>query len=108
MPSGFVTGIAFEVAAASTSSISASASIVVTPGVATSLGASSRSGKTAARGIAACDLEIGSEVAVLAGDERVLTRARGREEVQGLLAAHHPGLGLDRRVLERRTRWNMR
>ena len=60
-------------------------------------GASSRSGNSGARGIAARDLEVGGVVAVLAGDERVLARARRREEVDRLAAAHHPRLGLRRR-----------
>jgi hypothetical protein len=50
VPSGFTTGIAFDVAAESTPRSSASASIVATPGVATSCGASSRSGNVGARG----------------------------------------------------------
>ena len=48
VPSSRVTGIAFDVAAASMPSSSASASIVVTPGVSISSGASSRSGKLGA------------------------------------------------------------
>ena len=50
VPSAVTTGIAFDVAAASMPSSSASASIVVTPGVATSSGAPSRSGNSGARG----------------------------------------------------------
>ena len=50
MPSGFVTGIAFDVAASSMPRNSASASNVVTPGVSTSSGASSASGNAGARG----------------------------------------------------------
>ena len=50
VPSVFTTGIAFDVAAASMPRKSASASIVVTPGVSTSSGASSRSGNSGARG----------------------------------------------------------
>ena len=49
---------------------------------------------------AARDLEVGRVVAVLAGDQRVLARARRREEVDGLAPAHHPRLGLDGVVLE--------
>ena len=60
---------------------SASSSIVVTPGVSTSSGASSASGNTGGARNAARDLEVGREVAVLAGDERVLARAGRREEV---------------------------
>ena len=52
VPSVFVTGIAFDVAAASMPRNSASASIVVTPGVSTSSGASSGAGNSGARGIA--------------------------------------------------------
>ncbi len=50
VPSVFTTGIAFDVAAASMPRNSARASIVVTPGVATSYGASSASGRSGARG----------------------------------------------------------
>ena len=53
VPSAFTTGIAFEVAAGSISSSSASASIVATPGVSISSGASSRAGNVGARGIPA-------------------------------------------------------
>ena len=67
-------------------SISARASIVVTPGVATSLGAAERVRERRGTGNAARDLEVGREVSVLARDERVLTRARLREEVDRLLA----------------------
>jgi hypothetical protein len=49
---------------------------------------------------AARDLEISRVVAVLAGDERVLTRSGGREEVHRLLAAHDPRLRGDGGVLE--------
>ena len=76
MPS-LTTGIAFDVAAASMPRKSASASIVVTPGVSTSSGAPSGSGNVGARGTAARDLDVGGVVAVLAGDERVLARAAG-------------------------------
>ena len=41
------------------------------------------------------DLEIGREVAVLAGDEGVLARPGRREEVDAELAAHDPALRLD-------------
>ena len=44
---------------------------------------------------AACDLEIRRIVAVLAGDERVLAGSRRREEVERLLAPHHPRLRLN-------------
>ena len=77
----------------------ASASIVVTPGVSTSTGRVEPLGNTGARN-ATRDLEVGGVVAVLAGDERVLARARRREEVDRLAPAHHPGLRLDRVVLE--------
>jgi hypothetical protein len=50
VPSALTTGIAFDVAAASMPSSSASASIVSTPGVSISSGASSRSGNSGARG----------------------------------------------------------
>ena len=79
---------------------SASASIVVTPGVSTSSGACSSGGNSGGARHRARDLEVGGEVAVLAGDERVLARARRGEEVDRLAAAHHPRLGLDRVVLE--------
>src|SRR5262245_60351533 len=51
------------------------------------------------------DLGIGRVVAALAAHERVLTRARGREEVEGQLAAHDPAfrphlVGLDAAPLE--------
>ena len=52
MPSAFTTGIAFDVADWSISRNSASPSIVVTPGVSISWGASSGSGSTAADGTA--------------------------------------------------------
>ena len=90
-------GIAFDVAASSMPSSSASASIVVTPGVSISSGASSGSRELRRARDAARDLEVGGEVAVLAGDERVLARAGRREEVDRLAAAHHPRLGLRRR-----------
>ena len=79
---------------------SASASIVVTPGVSTSSGASRRSGKLGRPRHAARDLEVGRVVAVLAGDERVLAGAGRRQEVDRLAAAHHP----DSRPAPRRTR----
>ncbi len=41
------------------------------------------------------DVAVGRVVAVLAGDEHVLTRARRCEEVDAELAAHDPALGLD-------------
>ena len=41
------------------------------------------------------DLEVGGVVAALARDERVFARARRREVVERLAAAHHPGLRLD-------------
>ena len=100
MPSSIVTGIAFEVAAGSTPRNSASASIVVTPGVATSTGLSSRSGNVGRTRHTASDLEIGRVVTGLAGDERVLPRARRREVVDRLAAAHHPRLGLNRHRLD--------
>ena len=75
-------------------SSSASASIVVTPGVSTSSRRVERAGNSGAPRHGARDLEVGREVAVLAGDERVLARARRREEVDRLAAAHHPRLGL--------------
>ncbi len=50
MPSSFVTGIAFDVAAASIPSSSASASIVATFGVSTSSGPARASGNAGARG----------------------------------------------------------
>ena len=93
MPSSRVTGIAFEVAAGSIPSSSASASIVVTSGVAISRRLS-RSGNSTGRGHTARDLEVGRVVSTLAQDERVLAGAGRAEEVAGLLAAHHPGLGL--------------
>ena len=76
VPSSFVTGIAFDVAAGSMPRNSASASIVVTPGVSISSGASSRARELGRARDAARDLEVGGVVAVLAGDERVLARAR--------------------------------
>ena len=94
-PSSVVTGIAFEVAATSIDRNSASASHVLTPGVSTSSGAASCSGKGGCARDGARNLDVGGEIAVLAGDERVLPRARRREEIERLLAAHHPGLGLD-------------
>ncbi len=72
----------------------------MTPGVATSFGESSAIREHGGARDAGSDLEIGSEVAGLAGHERVLAGARGREEVQRLLPAHHPGLGLHGRVFE--------
>ena len=60
-----------------------------------SLGRDERLGKDRRARHRACNLEVGREVAVLAGDERVLAGARGREEVDRLGAAHHPRLGLD-------------
>ena len=65
-----------------------------TPGVAISSGASSRSGKLGAPGCPARDLEVGRVVAALAAHERVLARARRRQEVLRFAASHHPGLGL--------------
>ena len=50
VPSSFVTGIAFDVAAGSMPRKPASSSIVAIPGVATSSGLSSRSGNVGARG----------------------------------------------------------
>ncbi len=52
VPSSFVIGIAFEVAATSMSRNLASSSQVTTPGVSTSCGAASGSGKTGGRGTA--------------------------------------------------------
>ena len=94
VPSSFTCGIAFDVAAASMPRNSASASIVVTPGRLDLLGRVEprRELRRARHGVR--DLEVGREVAVLAGDERVLARARRREEVDRLAAAHHPRLGL--------------
>ena len=94
--------MAFDVAASSIPSCSASASIVVAPGVAISFGASSAPGSSAGARNASRDLEVGCVVAVLARDERVLARSRRREEVDRLLPAHHPGLRLDLRELEAR------
>ena len=70
------------------------------PGVATSSGAVEprREARRARHG--ARHLEVGRVVAVLAGDERVLARARRREEVDRLAAAHHPRLGLHRVVVD--------
>ena len=50
VPSSFTTGIAFDVAAVSIPSRSASVSIVAMPGVSISSGASSRAGNVGARG----------------------------------------------------------
>ena len=74
---------------------SASASIVVAPGVSISSGATERPREHRGRRHGERDLEIGREVAVLAGDERVLARSRRREEVDAELAAHDPALRLD-------------
>ena len=95
MPSSRITGIAFEVAARSIESSSASASHVRVSGVSISAGASSALGELRRPRDAARDLEVGRVVAVLAGDERVLARAGRREVVERLAAAHHPALRLD-------------
>ncbi len=78
---------------------SARASIVATPGVATSSGAPSASG-TWAPGDAPRRLDVGVVVAVLTAHQLVLTRLGRREEAGGLFAAHDPGLGLDEVDLE--------
>ena len=49
---------------------------------------------------AACDLEVGRVVAVLAGDEGVLAGAGRRQVVERLAAAHHPALRLDAGCLD--------
>ena len=77
VPSSVVTGIAFEVAATSIARNSARASQVFTPGVSTSSVETSVSGKIGARGTPARHLDVGGEIAVLAGDERVLAGAAG-------------------------------
>ena len=100
VPSSFVTGIAFDVAAGSMPRKPASSSIVVMPGVATSSGLVERLRERRRPRHAARDLEIGGVVAVLAGDERVLAGARRRQVVDRLAAAHHPRLGLHRDRLD--------
>ena len=89
------TGIAFAVARGSTPRNSETASIVRWPGVSTSCGSGSSSGKSGARRPALRDLEVGRVVAVLAGHERVLARPGRRQEVLAAAAAHHPGLRRD-------------
>ena len=96
MPSLVVTGIAFEVAATSMPRNSASASQVFTPGVSTSLGLSSVSGKIGGARLRRRHLDVSREVAVLAGDERVLAGPGRGEKVDRLRAAHHSRLGVDR------------
>ncbi len=81
-------------------SISASASIVVTPGVATSLGASSRSGNSAARGMPRATSRSAAKSPFSQVTSVFSPEPDGRQEVEGLLSAHHPGLRLDGRVLE--------
>ena len=100
VPSSFVTGIAFEVAAASMPRNPASASIVAIPGVADLERLVERLGELRCARHAARDLEVGGVVAVLAGDERVLTRTRRRQVVDRLRATHHPRLGLHRNRLD--------
>ena len=94
------TGIALDVAAGSMPRSSASASIVVTPGVSISSGASSRAGKLGRARDATGSLDVGEVVAVLAAHELVLARARRREEAERLRPAHDPGLRLDEVRLE--------
>ncbi len=94
------TGIAFEVAARSRPRNPARSSQVAIPGVSTSSGASSASGKLGRARHAVGDLGVGRVVAALAGDERVLARARGSEKVERLAAPHHPRLGLHADGLE--------
>ena len=49
------------------------------------------------------DLEVGGVVAVLAGDERVLARARRGQVVERLAAAHHPATPPGRRASRARS-----
>ena len=90
------TGIAFDVAAASTPRNSASAFDRGHAGRLDLLGSVEPLRELGRTRDAAGDLEVGRVVAALAGDERVLARARRREVVDRLLAAHHPRLGLHR------------
>ena len=64
------------------------------------LGGIQRRRQLGRRGDAARGLRIGEVVAVLAAHELVLARARRREKVFGLLAAHDPRLGLHEIRLE--------
>ncbi len=59
------------------------------------LGGAERRRELGRAGNPACDLEIGGIVAVLAGDEDVLSGLGRCEEVPALAAAHHPRLGFD-------------
>ncbi len=95
VPSAFVTGIAFDVAATSMPRKSASDSHVVMPGVTTSSAETSVSGNVGTCGHRLRDVAVRGVVAIFTTHQYVLARARRREEVDAELPAHDPALGLN-------------